>query len=137
MTCQEADQEVQRGATMVSLAKRRRVMAERAEVQRKEDQRARAVKEDAARALARSQNAIGAVDCLEPYNGPLPFQVHQSHKAFYVGGYATCMVCAATESCAAMDNRLPRPCLGVAPEGSLSRPRRLLKGRHPRKVGQH
>ena len=107
-------QEGQADVQMVTRAKRKRVLQERAQERKRQ--------RDSLREVKRHAIEKGARDCIAQHFGELevvadcklPFDVHESHKIFTCGGYATCIRCAATESCSRKSGRLPKECAGTS-----------------------
>ena len=64
-----------------------------------------------------------------------PFKLHPSHRLVELGGYYTCVKCAATESRPTNNNRLTKECRNSAPPGSMWRTVRVVEGLHPRESG--
>ena len=61
----------------------------------------------------------------------LPFPVHPSHTAVYVGGFAACLKCGSARSCDHKNNALRKACRGWCPRGTRATLARTLQGKHP------
>ena len=64
----------------------------------------------------------------------VPFKIHRSHSAFYIGGFAFCASCAATEACGYSGHNLGKQCRKGAPSGSKAILKRMVSGQNPRGV---
>ena len=62
----------------------------------------------------------------------VPFKVHRSHRAFYIGGFALCVSCGCTQACGNKNHMLGKECRKRAPQGTLAVLRRTLSGKNPR-----
>ena len=61
----------------------------------------------------------------------VPFLVHRSHSAVYIGGYAACLRCGLKQSCGYKNAQLPHKCRGWMPAGTRSALKQLLDGKSP------
>ena len=73
------------------------------------------------------KNSYGTEKC-EP---KWPFQIHESHTAVYIGGYAVFLKCGSTRSCDIKSNTLRAQCRGWCPKATKAKILRTLEGKPP------
>ena len=61
----------------------------------------------------------------------LPFPIHDSHSAVYMGGFAVCFRCGSTRSCDMKNNPLRGHCRGWCPKSAKAKLLSTLRGKHP------
>ena len=123
---------------LVSVSTRKRILDDkRAQVkQRLTDIRASKRRAAAEEAQAVINREVEGLPIINEAQAKLPFEIDASHKVILCGGYAGCVKCAATASCASRANRLQKKCRGVCDDpwgGSRNRINRLLRGKPLRK----